>query len=76
MMRFIFFVVVLIFAVWLGLHIQSDPGYALFSYGHWTIELPLWLTIVILVLLFFLIHWLLRLFQFGGSVFWSCKTLV
>lgn len=68
MIRFIFFVVVLIFSVWLGLHIQSDPGYVLISYGHWSIELPLWLTIVLLVLLFLAVHWVLRLCQFSGSV--------
>jgi HemY protein len=68
MIRFIFFVAVLIFAVWLGLHIHSDPGYALFSYGHWSVELPLWLTVILLVLLIMVTHWILRISQFTGSV--------
>lgn len=78
MTRFVFFLIALIFAVWLGIHIQADPGYALFSYGHWSVEMPLWLAILILVLLFIIIHWLTRLCHFSSSVsgrvrMWSSK---
>lgn len=78
MIRFIFYVVVLIFAVWLGVHIHTNPGYALFSYGHWTIEMPLWIAIAFIVILFVIIHWLTRLCYFSSSMsgrvrLWSSK---
>lgn len=78
MVRFIFFVVALIFAVWIGIHIQSDPGYALFSYGHWNIEMPLWLAVLGIFIVIIISHWLMRLCHFSSSVsgrvrIWSSK---
>ncbi|MCW5589401.1 MAG: hypothetical protein KIT27_07015 [Legionellales bacterium] len=42
MKRFLLYILFLVLAVILGLKIQHDPGYALFAYGQWTVEMPLW----------------------------------
>lgn len=42
MIRTIFLYLLLTAAVLLGLLIRQDPGYALFAYGQWTVEMPLW----------------------------------
>ena len=43
MKRLIIYLIILVAAVWLGLKIAEDPGYALFAYQRWTVEMPLWL---------------------------------
>jgi HemY protein len=49
-MRFWYFVIVFALAIGMGVIIRQDPGYALFAYGNWSIEMPLWLCVVLLVL--------------------------
>lgn len=68
MIRFILFLVILIFAVVLGLYIQTDPGYILLSYGHWSIEMPIWAGLVSVFLIYFIIHWILKILHIGGNV--------
>ena len=46
MRKVLFFLLVLILSVWLGLVIESDPGYALFVYKTWTMEMPLWFVVI------------------------------
>ncbi len=53
----------LAFSVWLGLMVQSDPGYALFAYHQWTLETPLWfvagcwlVSLILFYVIFKLIH--------------------
>ena len=43
------FIIVLSLAILVGVFISQDPGYALFSYGDWAIEMPLWVSVIILV---------------------------
>lgn len=43
MKRFLLYLFALSVAIILGVFIAHDPGYSLFAYGHWTIEMPLWL---------------------------------
>jgi HemY protein len=50
-MRLWSFIIVLALATGLGVLIARDPGYALFSYRHWTVEMPLWLSAFIIVLI-------------------------
>lgn len=50
-MRLWSFIIVLILATGLGVIISQDPGYALFSYGHWTVEMPLWLSAFLIILM-------------------------
>jgi HemY protein len=47
MRRLISFILVLAFATAIGVMIRQDPGYALFAYKDWTMEMPLWLTLVL-----------------------------
>lgn len=61
MRKIIIYVLCLIVAVWIGIRLNDDPGYALFAYKQWTVEMPLWLMIVAVLLLVFIIHNLLRL---------------
>jgi HemY protein len=64
-MRLWSFIIVLALATGLGVIISQDPGYALFSYGHWTVEMPLWLSA-------FLIIFIIALSLFS---IWFIKTL-
>lgn len=41
----------------------ADPGYMLIAYGHTTIELPLWLSIIISVITFGILYTLIRLWK-------------
>lgn len=50
-MRLWSFIFVLALATGLGVIITHDPGYALFSYGHWTVEMPLWLSAFLIILI-------------------------
>lgn len=42
-MRLILLIAVLAFATLLGIGIRQNPGYALFAFKDWTVEMPLWL---------------------------------
>ncbi len=61
MRRFLFCLVVLVAAVWVGVKIAADPGYVLLAYQQWTLEMPLWLGLMALVVIFMLLYWLVRL---------------
>lgn len=50
MKKFILFSFLLIFSVWAGLQIETDPGYVLFAYHDWSVEMPLWFFIIICLL--------------------------
>ena len=59
------FVLILGLGTGCGFLIAQDPGYALFAYQNWTVEMPLWLslafifiTVSALCALFWIIHWL------------------
>lgn len=49
-MRLWSFIIVFAIAVGLGILIQQDPGYTLFAYKDWTVEMPLWLAVIVLFL--------------------------
>jgi len=49
-MRIWTFLFVLILATGVGILLRQDPGYALFAYGNWTLEMPLWLAVTLLLL--------------------------
>jgi HemY protein len=52
---------ILLFAVWLGFLIHRDPGYVLITYGSWSIEMSLWVGILLTVIAFALITMIFRL---------------
>ncbi len=77
-MRLWSFIIVLALATGLGVIISQDPGYALFSYGHWTVEMPLWLSafllILIIALTLFTIWFIKTLFSGSNKIkFWWKK---
>ncbi|MDB6097149.1 MAG: hemY [Francisellaceae bacterium] len=47
----IIFIIILAVSTVIGIFIAHDPGYTLFSYGNWTVEMPLWLTFTIILIL-------------------------
>lgn len=60
MRKFIIFLIILVLAVFAGVKIAQDPGYALFVYKQWMVELPLWLAGVILLIVFSLFYCLMH----------------
>lgn len=68
-MRFLLVTLAILFiAIWAGLKIAIDPGYALFAYQHWTVQMPLWVAGIILLAGFLLLHNLLLLIRGTGSL--------
>ncbi len=63
MKRLLGIVLIFLFAVWVGIHVAKDPGYALLAYQHWTVEMPLWIACVLLILGVWLIHQFLLLWR-------------
>lgn len=63
MLRFIGLLLLLLGSVWLGLKVVDDPGFALFSYRNWTMEMPLWVALLGFVVLIFLLFFFMRLFD-------------
>ena len=61
MRKLLLLLLVLLLSVWLGLQIAADPGYALFTYRGWSIEIPLWLAFLSDLLLFLVLYGLIRL---------------
>ncbi|TLY48652.1 MAG: hypothetical protein E6K54_01255 [Gammaproteobacteria bacterium] len=64
MYRFFIFLLVLALSVWIGVKITADPGYVLITWHQLTLEMPLWLVILILIVTFILIYFLIRFFKF------------
>lgn len=52
MIKLIFFFLVLLGAVFIGLHIHADPGYLYLSLYSWSVEMPVWLAVVLLAFVF------------------------
>lgn len=61
MIRLLLFLILLVGSVWLGLQIYADPGYALFTYRGWTVEMPLWFAAFVIIAIFILIYSFMRL---------------
>lgn len=64
MYRFFIFLLVLALAVWIGVKITFDPGYVLVTWHQFSLEMPLWLLILILIVGFILIYYLIRFFKY------------
>lgn len=68
-MKFLLIAVLIFFlAVWAGLKVAVDPGYALFAYQHWTVQMPLWIAAALFIMSFFLFHNLLLLIRGTGAI--------
>ncbi len=69
-MRRIIWLLILMASVWLGVAIESDPGYALLAYHTWTVEMPLWFA----VLLWLISVLLLSLVFKGAKQVWRWRA--
>lgn len=61
MRKLITYIILLVFAVFIGLLVVGDPGYVLFSFHRWTVEMPFWLCVLITVIVIWVIYFLWRL---------------
>lgn len=61
MAKFFSLLIVLLLAVWGGIKIAEDPGYALFVYQSWSVEMPIWLCFVGLLIGLFIFYWVVRI---------------
>lgn len=55
-------------AIYAGLHIEKDPGYALFALGQWTVEMPLWFFATSVIVLFGLVHLCFNFMHYLGGI--------
>ncbi|MES2998643.1 MAG: heme biosynthesis HemY N-terminal domain-containing protein [Pseudomonadota bacterium] len=60
MKRFFIFLLVLLFSVWIGIEIATDPGYVLITRHKLAIEMPLWLALIGLIVGFIVVYFLIR----------------
>lgn len=65
MKRLIFYLVVLLLAVWLGLKVAANQGYVVLAYQHWTIQSPLWVAGLVILLIFIALYIVFR--TIGGA---------
>lgn len=70
MKRFIFFLLILLVSVFIGVKIAEDPGYALFAYRHWTVEMPLWFMVVGVIVFLLVLYCMLRFID-GVDATWA-----
>jgi HemY protein len=68
MKRIIFYFLIVLASIWLGLKIYQHPGYVLINYKDWVIETTLWFAIVVAVLFMLLLHFLYRLFHYIAGI--------
>lgn len=67
MMKMIWIFLILLLSVWIGAHLQDDPGYVLISVSHWTLEMTLWVAGIALILVFVVMYVLLSLLTWMSS---------
>lgn len=60
MKKIIWYFIVLLFAVWLGLKVAADPGYLLIAYQKVSVEMPLWFAALMVLGSFILLYILIR----------------
>ena len=58
---FILLLVIMFAGAWIGQKMIQDSGYTLLAYGQTTIEMSLWVFLVLAAVLFFILHWSLNL---------------
>lgn len=66
MMKMIWIFLILLLSVWIGSHLEDDPGYVLIAISHWSVETTLWVAAIALILAFFVIHMLLSILSWMG----------
>lgn len=61
-MKWLFFVIIFLIAIFLGVEIVKEPGYALFVYKDWTVQMPLWFCLLGLLIVLFSVYFFTRIF--------------
>ncbi len=69
MLRFIFIFLILLAAVWIGIKIHVNPGYLVIAFQHWTIQMPLWLSGLIIIVSFIALYILLQIIKGTWTLF-------
>ena len=62
MRALIYFIILISIGFAVGTLIQQDPGYALFAYRDWSVEMPLWFAALAIIVSGVLLFWLYRSF--------------
>ena len=60
MLRFITVFSILFISIWIGIQLSAEPGYALLSYKEYTLEMPLWLLIILLFISIIILNTILK----------------
>ena len=68
MKKLIIGLLLLLFAFGVGYLLQRDSGYVLLSYGHWAVEMSLWVAVIISILLFLFIYLCIRFFKHTSHI--------
>ena len=71
-MRLWIFISALALATAIGIFITQDPGYALFAYGDWAIEMPLWVSAIVFIVAVTLVIVTLNLIN---TIFFSSRQV-
>lgn len=61
MKKLLFYFIILLISVWVGLKIAADPGYLLIAYQKVTVEMPLWLAVLGVLGIFFILYFTFRI---------------
>ncbi len=68
MLRWLSFLIILFFLAWSALMLSTAPGYMAITYGHWSIEMPLWFGITATIALFIALYLSLRVLNGPGLI--------
>ena len=68
MKRLLFFLLVLVIAILIGIQVKTNPGYLLISTHHLAVQTRLWVAILLLVVLFCLLYFVVRVFKYTRSI--------
>ncbi len=60
-MKWLFFIIIFLAAMLFGYEIIQDPGYALFVYHNWMVQMPLWFAFLLLLFLLFFVYFFTRI---------------
>lgn len=60
---FLLLLLIMFAGTWIGQKMIQDSGYTLISYGQTTVEMSLWVFMIIAIALFFTLHWGLNLLR-------------
>jgi len=68
MRKILFYLIIFVIAIIAGVMMAKDPGYALFAYSHWTVQMPLWVAGAIAIITFLILYNVLLLIRGTGGL--------